>query len=110
MTKKVINQLVLASYTHEQLDSKKVARAAALLSRKDLKVYIRGLKLKEKANTISLVLPDVNLYNKSLLGDSKKNIQILEDKSLLLGVKVIDNDTVYDMSLKNNIERFIQSL
>ncbi|HYK08845.1 MAG TPA: hypothetical protein VEW42_05090 [Candidatus Eisenbacteria bacterium] len=110
MTKKIISQLVEASYTKGQLDNKKVERVAKLLTRADLKKYIRGLKLVEKANTISLVLPDSKLYNKSLLGNVKKQVKVLEDKSLLLGIKVIDNDTVYDMSLKSNIERFIQSL
>lgn len=110
MIKKIINQLVAASYTNGQLDNRKVTRVAALLSRADLKKYIRGIKLTEKANTISLVLPDMKLYNKSLLGHTTKQVQVLEDKSLLLGVKVIDNDTVYDMSLKNNLERFIQTL
>lgn len=110
MNKKVINQLVIASYTKEQLDNKKVQRIAKILSRADLKKYIRGLKLTEKANTISLVLPDMKFYNRSLLGYTKKNITVLEDTSLLMGVKIIDNDTVYDMTLKNNLQAFIQSL
>lgn len=110
MTKKLINQLVEASYTKGQLDNKKVTRVAKLLTRADLKKYIRGLKLVEKANTISLVLPDVKLYNKSLLGNTKKQVRVIEDTSLLLGVQVIDNDTVYDLTLKSTIERFLQSL
>lgn len=110
MTKKVINQLVQASYTNDQLDSKKVDRVVAHLSRADLKKYIRGLKLTEKSHTISLVLPSLKLYNKSLLAGAKKRIEVVEDTSLLLGMKIIDNDMVHDLSLKNNLETFIQHI
>lgn len=110
MTKKIIAQLVKASYTKESLDSKKVERIVKLLKRAELKEYIRGLKLSEKAKTISLVLPDKKFYNKTLLGKTKKRVEVIEDKELLLGAKIIDNDMVYDMSLKNNLDEFIQNL
>ncbi|HSD98433.1 MAG TPA: hypothetical protein VLB73_01900 [Patescibacteria group bacterium] len=110
MTKKTITELVKASYTKEILNSKKVERIVKLLSRSDLKQYIRGLKLFEKSRTISLVLPDKKFYNKTLLGNIKKQVRLIEDKSLLLGAKIIDNDMVYDMSLKNNLDTFLQSL
>lgn len=110
MSKKIINQLVLASYTKDTLDSKKVEKVVKLLSRSDLKLYIRGLKLAEKQKTITLVLPNEKFYNKSLLGKTTKRIIVRQDPSLLMGAKIIDNDMVYDVSLKNNLETFIQSL
>lgn len=114
MTKKQIVQLIQASYTKDALDSKKVEKIASLLSRYDLKQYIRGLKLSEKAKTISLVLPDAKLYNstKKNFEEAFKNKRIVveEDPSLLLGIKVIDNDMVYDMSLKNNLETFAKEV
>lgn len=110
MTKKQINQLVSASYTKENLDSNRVEKIASLLSRADLKEYIRALKLAEKSRTVSLVLPDAKLYNGSRkFWESifkNKKIVVDEDPSLLLGIKVIDNDMVYDMTLKNNLELF----
>lgn len=114
MTKKQISALVSASYTKNELDSKKVEKVASLLSRADLKKYIRALKLSEKSKTISLVLPDAKLYNsnkqnfESLFKDKK--IVVEEDPSLLLGLKVIDNDMVYDLSLKNSLESFAKEL
>lgn len=110
MTKKLINQLVAASYTKDALDGKKVEKIASLLSRAELKLYIRGLKLAEKKQTITLVLPDKTFYNKTLLGKTKKQVKVVEDKSLLLGAKVIDNDTVYDLSLQNSLNEFISSI
>lgn len=114
MTKKQIAALVTESYTKDKLDEKKVEHIASLISRKDLKKYLRGLKLAEKSRTVSLVLPDANVYNNSeklLQGVFQgKRIIVEEDPSLLLGMKVIDNDTVYDMSLKNNLETFTQEV
>lgn len=110
MTKKEIAQLVEASYTKDVLDEKKVARIASLLSRNDLKQYIRGVKIAERAKTICLVLPDRNLYNKSLLAGTKKQVAVVEDRSLLVGAKIIDNDMIYDMSLKNSLDEFIKNI
>ncbi|HEX7042734.1 MAG TPA: hypothetical protein VF189_05785 [Patescibacteria group bacterium] len=114
MTKKYISQLVSASYTKEKLDKGKVERIVKLLNRSELKLYIRGLKLVEKTKTISLVLPDTKLYNTTKkVWENKfkgKKINVSEDKSLLLGVKVIDNDNVYDMSLKNNLSEFVDTI
>lgn len=110
MTKKIISQLVIASYTKDMLDEKKVNRIVSLLSRAELKLYIRGLKLSEKSRTISLVLPDKKLYNKADAKRLRKQVTVVEDKSLLLGAKIIDNDMVYDLSLKNSLDEFIQSL
>lgn len=114
MTKKMITQLVNASYTKDLLDSKKVEKIAGLLSRHDLKLYLRGLKLSEKAKTISLVLPDAKLYNSAKKHFEEKykgkEVIVAEDPSLLLGMKVIDNDMVYDMSLKNIVESFAQEV
>lgn len=110
MTKKTISQLVEASYTQGVLDEKKVEKIVSHLSRAELKIYIRGLKLVEKSKTISLVLPDKNLYNKTLLQGVKKQINVFEDKSLLLGAKIIDNDMVYDLSLKSSLDEFLQQL
>jgi len=110
MTKKQIKQLASASYTKEILDSKKVEKIAALLSRADVKEYIRALKLAEKSHTVSLVLPDAKLYNsnRKFWENAFKNKRVIveEDPSLLLGVKVINNDMIYDMTLKNNLELF----
>ena len=110
MTKKDIAKLVTASYTKNVLDGGKVEKIAKYLSRNDLKQYIRGLKIAEKAKTISLVLPDAKLYNISLAAGTKKRVKIVEDKTLLLGYKIIDNDMIYDMSLKETLEDFAQSL
>lgn len=111
MLKKQLKQLVQASYTKDTLDSAKVEKIAKLLSRHDLKEYIRLLKLSEKSRTISLVLPTAKIYNKSDFQGvfGSKKVVVEEDPSLLLGMKVVDNDLVYDLSLKNRLNKFVQA-
>jgi len=110
MTKKLIQELVEASYTKNKLDSKKAEKIATFLKRSELKLYLRGLKLSEKSRTISLVLPNKKFYNISAISGFKKDVLIAEDPSLLMGAKIIDNDTVLDMTLKNSLNEIIQSL
>jgi len=34
-------------------------------------------------------------------------IEFLEDKSLIAGIKLIDNDNIYDFNLKNTFENLV---
>lgn len=114
MKKKQINQLMLASYTKSALDEKKVTKIANSLSRKDLKVYIRGLKLAEKKKKIYVALPSASVYNtnKKIFINlfPGKQIEVEEDKLLMLGAKVMADDMVYDVSLKNRLDDFLASV
>lgn len=106
MTRKAIKKLAQASY--QELDAKKVDTISSLLSKKDLKEYIRQLKLIEKSQEVIVALPSIKSYNKGdkffeeLFG--KKRIVYQEDPSLILGAKVTDNDIVYDINLKSRLE------
>lgn len=110
MTKKYIKKIALASYTKNELDSKKVNKIAGFLTRNNLKQYIKELKLLENKKTITILTPS---YSKKTQDDVKKEfakvfvdkkIIIDTDPSLILGVKVIDNDLIYDLSLKNTLD------
>lgn len=106
MTKKQIRKLAEQSY--KILDEEKAKQISSLLSRKDLKEYIRQLKFIEKQNEVIIALPSINSYNKSdkffeTLFAGKKVIY-QEDRSLLLGAKITDNDIVYDINLKSKLE------
>ncbi len=108
MTQKDIKALVVASYKKDQLNESAIARIAKVLSRKDLKAYIRALKLEEKKRKIYIALPSKSVYNTSKKSLEKifkdKELVFQEDPTLLLGLKLVDNDTVYDMSLKNRLQ------
>jgi len=114
MTRKQIHQLVLGSYTKDKLDDKKITKIASLLRRKDLKSYVRALKLQEKKGSVHVALPTASIYNSSkrIFFDlfPGKSITLSEDKLLLLGGKIVADDMVYDFSLKNKLENFLLDL
>ena len=114
MTKRDIRQLVVASYTRNRLDEKKVEKIANLLSKNDLKAYIRGLKLEEQKHKIYLALPTKTVYNKAKKEFEKvfegKEIVFTEDPSLLWGLRVLDNDMLYEVSLAEKINQVAQSV
>ncbi|MCL4354100.1 hypothetical protein M1349_01355 [Patescibacteria group bacterium] len=110
MTSKQIKSLVLQSYTKEVLDQKKVTRIAKLLKRSDLKSYIKALKGLEKEKTVTVVLPDIKMKKKDLdkqfkLAFPNKSINYETDESLLVGVKIINNDLIYEFNLRDTLKR-----
>ena len=109
MNSRQIRALVAASYTNEKLDSKKVERIAKLLHSTDLKAYIRGVKLEEKKHKVYIALPTKSIYNKKRKDLEKvykgKEIIFEEDPSLLLGIRILDNDMLYEVSLSDRIKQ-----
>jgi len=112
MTTKDIKKLVLASYTKNKLDEKKVEKIAKLLSIADLKAYIRGLKLEEKKHKVYIALASKTIYNKKRKDLENlykgKELVVEEDPSLLLGMRILDNDMLYDFSLKDRVNKITQ--
>lgn len=108
-----IKKLVIASYTRNYLDEKKVAKITTYLSKSELREYIKALKAFERQSTVIVTLTDAK--NKTVVRDSSnlfkdKKIVIRKDKSLIAGVRIEDFDDVYEFNLKekiNNIVSFI---
>jgi F0F1-type ATP synthase delta subunit len=111
MTTKQIKNLAVTSYTNELLDSKKINRIVKLLNRSQLKRYIKFLKSLEQSKTVKVIMPKLASKNE-LAKDLKtqfpnKRLEFYEDKSLIAGLKLIDNDNIYDFNLKNTFENLI---
>ncbi len=111
MTKKQIKNLVVASYNRNMLDAKKVKRIVNLLSRADLKEYIKGIKAFEDSKKLTIFAPSLSTAKvlKQQLAKLFPNKTIVdrEDRTLLAGVKIIDNDDVYDFNLRNNLQNLV---
>jgi len=108
MKKKIIDKLVAQSYKANYLDQKKINKISTFLSRSDLKRYINGLKLAEKKKSLIISSP---INNQGLKKIQKlfpdKKIIFTKDPSLMLGVKIVDNDIVYEFTLKNSLDKII---
>lgn len=113
MNKKVIKKLAEESYSKNTLDSGKITKITKNLKREDLKVYIRNLKDLEAKKTVVVTVPDENGVRdikdhfSKLYPDKKLVFNI--DSSLLSGIKVVDYDNVYELSLKSFLANSIRT-
>ncbi|RJQ38919.1 hypothetical protein C4559_00175 [Candidatus Microgenomates bacterium] len=110
MTKKIFKQLITASYKNDNLDQEKVQRISKALKRSDLKKYIKMLKDYENKKMVTVSSPfPFKKEEEKLLKNMFPNKKIMynTDKSLILGIKIIDNDMVYDLNLKNRLENLL---
>jgi len=111
MTRKQIKKLVVASYTRDALDSKRVNRIVKLLTRSELKEYIKGIRNQERSRTLFAFAPKVSAKEnlkkvlKKLFPD--KRIEVKEDQSIIAGVRIVNSDNVYDFNLRNNLENLV---
>ena len=111
--KNIINQLVMASYIHGSLDLKRVDKIATFLNRKMLKLYIKALKSREKQDSIFVdsqyALEDTyeNMLN-DLYPDKK--IIYNTDDSLVSGIKITNNDLIYEMSIRSALEKILEKV
>lgn len=109
MNKKQIKLLALKSFIKNNLDYKKVKTFTGKMTRADLRKYINYLKIIEARNSVTITVPDLDKVKKIDLDKVKKlypnkKIKYLEDESLILGIKIIDNDLIHDYNLKNTFD------
>lgn len=107
MTKKQIKKLAEVSYTNNFLDAKKVERIAKNLTRGEIKEYISALKTKESKTSVIINIP-AELSSKikekfqSFFPDKKIIYKV--NPSLLVGVRIKNDDLIYNYNLKDTLE------
>ncbi|MBI2028562.1 MAG: hypothetical protein HYT07_03030 [Candidatus Levybacteria bacterium] len=110
MNKKKITHLALESYNGVYLNERKVNLISSLFNRSDLKKYITALKSLDNTKKIIVSSPgyiDQRSFSKIF---PNKRIIVKKDSSLLLGVQIVDNDTVYRYSLKDTLNKIIENI
>ena len=108
-----IKQLVLASYTQGMLDEDRVMQIADALSRNNLKRYIRAIKLQEAQQDVTIEVAaetDESFVHEMEQIFSEKNVTVQVDPTLLLGVRITDNDMVYEASMKHTLDDLITKM
>ncbi len=109
MTKKLLKQLIQESYKNGQLDEKQVFAIADLLTREELKEYIKFLRAAEKKRTIyieSAKITDDLMLLKDIF--PKKRIIFKENPSLLAGIRIINNDDIFNFNVLKNLNDIIE--
>jgi hypothetical protein len=108
MNKRSLDKLILKSYKNNYLDERNVKKIAALLSKQDLKKYINGLKLEEMKKSVIISSPnDIQDRKKFEKLFPHKKIVFSTDKSLMLGIRIVDNDIVHEFSLRNSLDKIL---
>lgn len=96
------------SYRDNRLNSERVKKIAGLLRRKELKQYINALRLHEQRSkvTIASAFP---LDKKKQEGFTNlfpnKTIVVQTDPSLILGLRILNTDSVYEMNIRDSLRR-----
>lgn len=104
--KKELKKLALSSFSGNDIDVKKVKRIAGVLSRRELRQYAKLLKLIDSQKKVRVIISskaDKTLQSKISKMFVDKRVIFEEDPSLLLGVKIVNNDVLYDFNLKNEL-------
>jgi len=110
MTKKEIKILVKGAYVNGALDVKKVRRVAKLLKQSELRQFIKVLKRFEESKMVRLIVPNKDMVSQNIINKVKadfprKRVVIDEDPELIIGVKIIDNDLIYELNIKNTLDQ-----
>jgi predicted PilT family ATPase len=112
MNRRTLQQLVVESYSEGELDAQKVNKIADLLTKKELRLYIKALKNWEKQSNIAVDVPvdDHNYHAQLHRAFPDKKIVINVDPTLLLGMRLQHNDDVYEMSLKHTLNKITEHI
>src|SRR3989344_4341165 len=108
MNVKKIKILASQSYKNSNMNGEIINKIANLLTRKELKLYIKELKLIEKKKSVIVHLPyPPTVIEKNRLQKlfSDKKIIFIIDPSLIAGIKIVDNDLISELNLKDALER-----
>lgn len=107
MVKNDRKKVITASTTGYKIDQEKTKAIADELDRKSLKQYLRTLKQFEKTRKVYVYVP--SLANQDYLKDLEKlfpdkEIIIEQDPSLLLGLRIVSEDDVFELNLKHKLD------
>lgn len=108
MKKKLLKKVITASYNNKnELDEDRVTSIATHLTRKDIKEYIRALKQLEKRKQLVVDTSFVPTAKQEEILRERfpgKDVIFHVNSDLLFGIKITDNDIVYDMNLQRTLD------
>lgn len=108
MIKDRVKLLVKESYTDGTLDENKVLSITESLKRSELKAFIKEIKKIERKRTVIVATPYVpSETEQRSLTDlfPGKNLEFLADSSMLAGLKIINDDLITDINLKEKLKK-----
>lgn len=116
INKKTIKKLAIASFNKTDLSEAKVRRISSVLERRELKDYIKALRKIESKKTVTLIVPDEEIESVEAIAQKlriaypNKKVMIKVDPSLIAGIKVVNDDLIYEVSIKQILDDLINKL
>ena len=109
MSKKLLKQLIDYGYKDNKLSSENVESVAKLLDRSGLNLYIKALKRREKKLSVFIDVPINNVNVKGKFNEIFPNKKIVWniDPSLMLGIRIINDDMLFEINLKDTLDRIL---
>ena len=110
MNKSLIKLLAKKSIKNNRFDAVMIKKIASLLKRSDLKTYLKELKDLREKNTVYLSIPSNGILEEEAKkffakNFSGKQIEVTLDPSLIGGIRVRNYDMIYEISLKDELEK-----
>ena len=108
-----IKKLARDSFVNTNMDERKIKKIAKLLNGENLRAYIRFLKRIEKKNTIDLILPTDKIGEVSKIVGKinklypNKKVMIQIDPTLIAGIRIVNDDLIYEVSLGKMLEEAV---
>ena len=105
-----IQGLVVKSYKQDQLDESIVDLVANKLTRRQLKEYIKLLKQQASKKQVIVTVPkSLNSEERDMLQKlfNGKKIMYTVDPSMISGIRIVDNDVEYEISLDQIFQNLI---
>ena len=109
-----IKKLAEQSFTTGNLDIKRIKRIIALLNKKQLKTFIKFLKKLENEKVLWVFTPMDKVENKITERIKSmfpgKKIEYVKDPSLIVGLRIVDEDMVYEFNLGDSLDSMVTYL
>jgi F0F1-type ATP synthase delta subunit len=113
MNKSLLKELIIASYKNGKLDQAKILSIADQLKRKELKAYIHAIKQAEKKRTVYIEMAEDSTKEQSEELQAlfpNKRIVINKNPTLITGMRIQNNDDVFEMNLKHELDAIIEQV
>lgn len=114
MNKTQIKKLAEKSFRNHNLDEKTIKAVASKLKRSELKEYLNQLYAAESKQTVKVFIPTESEDNLKELYKSfkkiypNKKILVAVDPNLLLGIRIENEDNIYELSLRHVLEDLVE--
>ncbi len=111
MTTKQIKKLAAQSFKDDNMDIKKIKRIIPHLRKRELKTYIKFIKKLENEKEVKVFTP-VEMADKKIIDSitsifPNKRVKYAVGPDIIAGIRIVDNDMVYEFNLKDSLENLI---